>query len=94
MSRPLVTECEGDRRLVVTLGEDAARQIAQHLYVLPVIRTAAAERLTGAEVHLSGDDAEALADSTADAWGCATDPDRAAADAADRLIDAWKDDLP
>ena len=94
MNRPLITECEGDRRLVVTLGEDSARQIAHQIFTAPAHRSWAVGALAGAEIHLSGDDAEALADSTADAWDCATDPQCDAADAADRLIDTWKDDLP
>ena len=90
MTRPLISEATGPGSLAVVLGEDAARQLAHRGTAVPSLRRLLVERLTGAEIHLSGDDVDAFADSTADAHDIASSPDLPD-DRYDAVADSWKD---
>jgi len=91
MTRPLVTDCTGPRSVVVTLGEDAARQLAHHITSGPGGRRLYTRVLTGAEIHLTGEDVDAFADSTADAHEIASQDPALLDDRYDAVADAWKD---
>lgn len=91
--RPLITEATGPQTVAVTLGPDSARQLAHrlaHRVGRPWLATAYTGALTNAEIHLSGDDVDAFADSTADAHDIAAQPDLPD-DRHDAVADGWRD---